>query len=81
MLFRSKAGRSKDPNAVSPDGRWLVYRVTGDDGSNDLWMQQLQGGTTRKALIASRFDENYARISPDSRWMAYVSDESGQREV
>ena len=74
-------GKSKDPDAVSPDGRWVVYRVTAADGSNDIWAASVDGSTPPRALIESRFDENYARLSPDGNWMAYCSDESGQREI
>jgi Tol biopolymer transport system component len=73
--------RSKDPMDWSPDGRYLLYRVTGDTGGNDIWMLPLSGDRTPMPLAATSFNENYARFSPDGRWIAYASDESGQVEV
>lgn len=74
-------GKSKDPHSVSPDGRRFIYRVTGPDGSNDLWVGSVDGSEPPRPFVVGRFDEPYARISPDGKWAAYVSDESGQLDV
>ncbi|MEO7155961.1 MAG: protein kinase, partial [Vicinamibacterales bacterium] len=76
-----KDGKSKDPNALSGDDRWLVYRVTGSTGSNDLWVAATDGSQPPRPFTESRFDENSARLSPDGHWLAYASDESSQQEV
>jgi DNA-binding winged helix-turn-helix (wHTH) protein/Tol biopolymer transport system component len=46
----------------------------------DLWHVPLAGGAARP-LLNDAFNEAHARISPDGRWLAYVSDESGTQEV
>lgn len=69
-------GRSKDPNHWSSDGRFLLYRVTGDTRTNDLWVLPLSGDRKPVAFIATPFDEPNARFSPDGQWVAYTSDES-----
>ena len=74
-------GRSKDPNHWSSDGRFLLYRVTGDTKTNDLWVLPLSGDRKPVAFIATPFDEPNARFSPDGQWVAYTSDESGRHEV
>jgi eukaryotic-like serine/threonine-protein kinase len=46
----------------------------------DLWHVPLTGGAARP-LLNSAFNEAHARISPDGRWLAYVSDKTGTQEV
>jgi Tol biopolymer transport system component len=63
----------------STDGRFAVYR---ESPSNDLWALPLDGDRTPIALTESPgAQETQAQISPDSRWLAYVSNESGRDEV
>ncbi len=64
--------------ALTPDGRDVLYVETGRGG--DLWMMSL---TTKKAqpLLTTQFNEITPAISPDGRWLAYSSDESGEFEV
>jgi Tol biopolymer transport system component len=65
----------------SRDGDWLVVRVGGQDGKRDIWAQRVGRDSTAKRLLASDFDENAVALSPDSRWLAYQSTETGQTEV
>jgi eukaryotic-like serine/threonine-protein kinase len=64
----------------SRDGRYVVFMLNGGATRNDIWLYDLERRLS-KPLVASSFNEGWARISPDGRWMAYVSDESQQREV
>ena len=66
----------------SPDGRFLLYYIylapkTGDD----LWVLPLQGDRKPALLLATDFNEHNASFSPDMRWIAYASNESGRYEV
>ena len=74
-------GATINEGVLSPDGRWLAFRVTGGGGIQDIWYRSLSGDTTAKALITSPAYESAMRFSPDSRWLAFSSDESGLREV
>ena len=65
---------------VSPDNRFLLYSTTTSAGS-DLWLLPLGGDDKPQALLQTEFNESQARLSPDGRWIAYVSDESGRDEV
>ena len=67
-------------NDWSPDGRSIVYTQHGADTKLDLWLLPLSGGSARPVLTTA-FNEAQARISPDGRWIAYVSDESDTSEV
>ncbi|MEO5799555.1 MAG: protein kinase [Gemmatimonadales bacterium] len=64
---------------ISPDGRTLVYQV--DTTGGDLEYRNLAGDTTRKTITASRADENMLRLSPDGRWVVFVTNESGAAQV
>jgi serine/threonine protein kinase/Tol biopolymer transport system component len=68
-------------NDWSPDGRFVAYEQTGLAGHKDVRLLPL--GETRRpiVLLQSPFNESQARFSPDSRWLAYSSDESGQSEI
>jgi len=64
----------------SPDGHWLVMDI--DVGLQfDVWILGIEDESDARPLLASRFDEKLARISPDGRYFAYVSNESGRDEV
>jgi serine/threonine-protein kinase len=68
---------------VSPDGQWIVARVRGGSGrvGRDI-VGFHRGDSAAVPLIASEaFDENALALSPDGRWIAYESDETGRREV
>jgi Tol biopolymer transport system component len=66
----------------SPDGKWLVLRTdNGSVGAGDLVGIHTNGDTAEVPLVASPFTELHPAVSPDSRWIAYTSNESGQNEV
>ena len=67
------------PNAWTPDGRTLVYDVRAE--SADLWALTLDATRSKRPLIASRFNEMGAAISPNGQWMAFSSDQSGRPEI
>jgi serine/threonine-protein kinase len=70
-----------DESLWSSDGRWLVYRTGVSDGQRDVWARRIGGDTARVTVSASVYDEYMPALSPDGRWVAYVSVESGQEEV
>jgi serine/threonine protein kinase/Tol biopolymer transport system component len=77
------AGRSIMPMDVSHDGGHLIYAA--DDGSAsfhfDLLQLPLSGDRTPTPLLRTKFNETQAQLSPDGRWMAYVSNDTGRSEV
>jgi len=60
-----------------------VYSEIDPKTGRDIWVLPMDGMTDRKPVpfLRSKFDEFQGQLSPDSHWMAYTSDESGQREV
>ena len=72
------------PYAVTPDGMQLVFREHGarpggDEG--DLMIMSLAGDGRSRPLIQTAFREMNAELSPDGRWLAYQSNESGVDEI
>jgi Tol biopolymer transport system component len=75
----------KTPTQWSRDGRFIVYTEFDPKtrNRNDISVLPLEAGSERKPipLLRSESDEEFGQLSPDSHWMAYTSDVSGQREV
>jgi serine/threonine-protein kinase len=69
-------GIAPSTQSWSPDGRTLLFQVTGSKTDRDLWTLDL---VSRKAnpLIQTRFFEGGGTFSPDGQWIAWVSNESG----
>ncbi|MGE5276352.1 MAG: protein kinase domain-containing protein, partial [Acidobacteriota bacterium] len=71
----------KNPLDWSRDGRFALFTAYSAATREDIWILPLSGGGKAAPLVATRFSETDAKISPDGRWFAYVSDESGRAEV
>ena len=63
------------------DGLVIAYYTFGPDTGADLWVLSLDGDPTSSAFLASPSNEWAGTFSPNGRFIAYVSDESGQDEV
>jgi Tol biopolymer transport system component len=81
--FVAAPDRQLFPWALSSDGKTLVVVDTPDANTKaDLSMISMEGDHARKPLLQNPdYVETQAKISPDGRWMAYVSNESGNGEV
>ena len=65
---------------ASRDGRWLILRTAPASGTPDIAGLKT-GDTTLVPLVVSAALEFYPALSPDGRWLAYASNESGKSEV
>jgi dipeptidyl aminopeptidase/acylaminoacyl peptidase len=75
---------TKYPTDWSADGQSLMYQATTGDKGWDLWVVRVgpdQKASEPKSFIGTEFNERDGRFSPDVRWVAYTSDESGRNEV
>jgi hypothetical protein len=65
----------------SRDGRSLLIGRTNADTRDDLWIQPPREGEAARAYVTAAFNQSYGAISPDGRWAAYASDESGKYDI
>src|SRR5262249_55283249 len=71
----------KYPTDWSSDGRYLIYTTLTASTRSDVWVLPLFGDRVPFPYLQSPFREGDARFSPDGRWVAYTSDETGTYEV
>jgi len=76
-----KTSENKTPTSWSRDGRFLLYSVEDPKTKSDLWVLPTEGNAGPLCLLRTEFNEGDGRFSPDMRWIAYQSDESGRSEV
>lgn len=76
-----KSDANKIPMDWSPDGRFLLYVVNDPNTKIDLWLLPLFGDQKPFPFLQTAASERLGRFSPDGRWIAYVSDESGSNEI
>jgi Tol biopolymer transport system component len=63
----------------SPDGRFIIYGVTGNGA--DQFVLPLSGDHKPAPFLHGQFNENVGQFSPDGRWVVYRSDEAGTAEI
>jgi eukaryotic-like serine/threonine-protein kinase len=69
------------PSDWSADGRLLAYYRSDPRTQLDVWVLPLDGDRTPMPLLRETFSESQAQFSPDGKWLAYVSDESGTPQI
>jgi Tol biopolymer transport system component len=76
---------SLTPQDWSPDGKFLLYLVNSNELSSktrlDLWVLPMTGDRQPAPYLSTPFHEARGQFSPDGKWVAYTSDESGATEV
>jgi Tol biopolymer transport system component len=79
-----KSSSNDQPTDWSRDGRFIFYQSLHPKTQWDLWFLPMSGAEAdRKPVpfLQTGFNERLGRLSPDGRWLAYASDESGTDEV
>ena len=72
---------NKNPSDWSLDGRFLLYDSQNPENHFDLWAVPMLGGGKPIEVARTPFTESNGRFSPDARWIAFQSSESGRSEV
>ena len=79
---------NQSPNSWSQDGQLLAFVEVNPTTGYDIWVLRMgdssaASGQVRKAqpFLRTPFNEGAPRFSPDGRWLAYISDESGRYEI
>jgi len=75
------SGFPQRPYDWTRDGRFIIYGDGEGQTGADLMILPLEGDRKPRPFLRTQFNEHEARFSPDGRWVAYVSDESGPSEV
>jgi Tol biopolymer transport system component len=78
-LDKANPGVGKRPEDWSRDGRYIIELVVGPKYA--IWVLPLFGDRKPFPYLQTDFDENWARLSPNGQWLAYVSDETKRDEV
>ena len=80
LLFESD--NQKFPMHWSPDGRFLLYREHDPQKGTDLWILPIEGEHKPYPWLSTQFDESsWHGFSPDGKWIAYSSTETGRSEI
>ena len=69
------------PTAYTADGKLLLYDERHPEKGFDLWALPLDGDRRPQPLLRTEFNESQAQLSPDGKFIAYISDESSRYEV
>lgn len=80
------SGGFQMPTDWSPDGRFIAFANTGQpriasETQGDVWLVDLARGRKMIPLLNTKFHEANAMFSPDGKWLAFLSNESGKSEV
>jgi dipeptidyl aminopeptidase/acylaminoacyl peptidase len=73
VAYTAPSGQATNPQEV-PSG-------SANAGSKDIWLLPMEGDRQPYSLVATRANEQQPQFSPDGRWLAYTSDETGPVEV
>ena len=69
------------PYDTSPDGEYLLFAEVGETSQSDLWILKLDSGQQPEPFSRTDAYETQGRFSPNARWIAYSSNESGSYEI
>jgi hypothetical protein len=64
-----------------PDGKTMLLDIQNVKTKSDIWRLELGEKPVATPFLQTPFNERNSRVSPDTRWVAYVSDESGRDEI
>jgi eukaryotic-like serine/threonine-protein kinase len=76
-----KTDQNKAPVDWSRDGRYVLYRSPGKTTGFDLWALPMDGDRKPFPVVQTNFEERDGQFSPDGKWIAYQSNESGRVEI
>ncbi len=80
-LERLTVGPEQYPGSWSPDGQLLAFVKLSSTGGWEIWIHSRAGERRLRPSGSLPAVERYPAFSPDGRWLAYVTDESGHDEV
>jgi Tol biopolymer transport system component len=79
LLYKSDL--NKAPYGWSADGKYLAYRELTESGAANIWTLPMSGERTSIRFKPSPFNQGGGQLSPDGKWIAYFSNETGRNEI
>ena len=76
-----KSNEAKKTDDWSPDGKYILYEKVDPKSKFDLWVLPTSGDNKPVPYLQTESNEAHARFSPNGKWVAYASDESGRTEL
>jgi DNA-binding winged helix-turn-helix (wHTH) protein/Tol biopolymer transport system component len=70
-----------DPSSWTPDGKAVIFTMIDPQTRRDLWLMPVSGDRKPQPLLQTKANEQGGKVSPDGKWLAYNSDESGSNEI
>ena len=71
----------KNADAWSADDKWIVLRSDAATTQQDIWLLPAAGKAAATPFVVGPYRDHWGRPSPDSKWIAYVSEDSGRGEL
>jgi outer membrane protein assembly factor BamB len=71
----------KIPLGITSDGETLLYRIPRSLASGELWLLPLKGERKPRAFSPGNTSQTPAAVSPNGKWLAYASSESGRADI
>ena len=81
LLTRAKDLVGPRSNGWSADGRQLLFTEVPSSNQSAIWQIAIERPSDANVLVKSDFNNDFAAVSPDGRWMAYRSSVSGRAEI
>jgi Tol biopolymer transport system component len=72
---------NKNVRGWSPDGKFIVFTSVSTKTDRDIWALPVEGSRKPFAIVQTPYVEDFGTVSPDSRWIAYQSNETGRNEI
>jgi Tol biopolymer transport system component len=79
LLLQTSEGKFSD--CWTADGRYIVFDKIDPKSNFDVWILPLAGDRKPLPILHGQFNESHSQVSPDGRWIAYSSDETGRSEI
>ena len=73
--------RTKMPLSMSRDGRFLLFDTVSAETGGDIWVLPMDAPTKAVPFVSTAYFERFAQFSPDGKWVAYASSDSGLTEI
>jgi eukaryotic-like serine/threonine-protein kinase len=76
-----ESNQTKTATDWSADGKYILFQSSDPKTKNDLWVVPMTGDRKPFVFLQTEYSEMNARFSPDMKWIAYQSDESGPNQI